>query len=372
MDKFSENLQMQLLDFDEEKRKIWEKNRQPYAAHIELTPRCNFNCVHCYLQKHHIEAEMSYKKIIEILDILHEKGILFITLTGGEIFTRKDFTDIYLYAKQKGFLIELFTNGTALNEQLIELFKKYPPLLIDVSIYGGCEKTYQKITGVSGAFDKVITNCRKLVDAKIRLSLKSPIMNETYDEIVAMQAIADEIGAPICFSFEICSTVDGDSCTLEHQVPLKKMLKYEFDDAIRTKNKTEESRGIIQNNVEFVKQGLRPLFRCKIGLNSFIIDYQGNMCPCMKFKHKGIKLTKNNFDKIWEEFGAYRKMYISDRCKCSSCKMIDYCEVCPAEMDFLYNDFEYRPSAACKYAEARTMFYKGQKNTEQILNEFDG
>ena len=40
---------------------------------------------------------------------------------------RKDFPDIYIYAKKLGMLITLYTNGSLINESIIELFKKYPP-----------------------------------------------------------------------------------------------------------------------------------------------------------------------------------------------------------------------------------------------------
>ena len=75
---------------------------------------------------------------------------MFLTLTGGDIFTRKDFLDIYLYAKRKGFIIELYTNGALINDKIVEVFSKYPPLLVDISLYGSCEETYKKVTGVKG------------------------------------------------------------------------------------------------------------------------------------------------------------------------------------------------------------------------------
>lgn len=87
-----------------------------------MTPRCNFNCVHCYLQDHHAEDFLSKDDVIQMLDLLYDEGILFLTLTGGEVLTRKDFAEIYAYAKRKGFLMEVFTNGYALTEEVIALF----------------------------------------------------------------------------------------------------------------------------------------------------------------------------------------------------------------------------------------------------------
>ena len=191
MKEINEELQIQLLNFDAGKRKKWMQNRCPFSALLELTPVCNMSCIHCYLQEHHFENMLSYAQIIKIIDILYKKGIIFLTFTGGEIFTRKDFLDIYLYAKQKGFLVELFTNGYLIDEPAIQVFKEYPPLLVDVSLYGASELTYQKITGVSGAFEKVVGNCVALKKAGVRVSLKSPIMNETLPELENMQQLIE-------------------------------------------------------------------------------------------------------------------------------------------------------------------------------------
>ena len=114
------------------------------------------NCVHCYLKNLHSEHQLTTQRVFEILDILHDNSILFLTLTGGEILTRSDFAEIYMYAKRKGFFVELFTNAYLFNDDTIELLKKYPPMLVDVSLYGGCEETCYKITGIKGAFRKVL------------------------------------------------------------------------------------------------------------------------------------------------------------------------------------------------------------------------
>lgn len=49
------------------------------------------------------------------------------------------------------------------------------------------------------------------------------------------------------------------------------------------------------------------VFSCNVGMNSFVVDYKGNMCPCMKLKHYGIKLLENTYDSIWERFSAFSK-----------------------------------------------------------------
>ena len=61
-------------------------------------------------------------------------------------------------------------------EKDIQVFSQYPPLLVDISLYGSCEETYRKVTGISGAFEKVISNIKSLLAAGVRVSVKAPVL----------------------------------------------------------------------------------------------------------------------------------------------------------------------------------------------------
>lgn len=367
MEEINEKSHMQILDFNASKRKEWVRKRKPFSVLFELTAQCNMNCIHCYLQNKHNSDQLSYHEIITMIDILYDKGILFLTFTGGEILTRSDFVDIYLYTKKKGFLVELFTNGYLFTDKIIEVLKKYPPLLIDISLYGANEATYYKITGIKGAFERIISNCKKIKQAGLRVSLKSPIMKDTVKELKEMKKIADEINVPFVYTFEICSTIDRCSNPKKLRVPLSDILKYEFEDyyeqvAQGIREEATESDMIIKELSES-----KYIYSCNVALNSFVIDYQGKMLPCMKLRHKGIKLSYDNYDRIWNEFRVYSQLMASDLYVCRGCSARYYCDICPAEMDFLYGDMEYRPASICKCAKIRKEFYEGRVTFEDAI-----
>lgn len=371
MEEINEKLHMQLIDFDSSKRENWVRNRKPFSVLFELTPRCNMNCIHCYLQNNHVCNQLNFEEIIEIIDILYDKGILFLTFTGGEVFTRKDFIDIYLYAKKRGFLVEVFTNGYSINDDIINIFKEYPPLLVDISLYGANEDTYYKVTGIHNAFEKVINNCKRLKDANIRTFLKSPIIKPTLSEIDDMKVLADKIGVQFIYTFEICSTIDGNNGPKNLQVDLSDALKYEFKNFYDQVEKGE--RNLREDHTDVINDFLndKHIFTCNVALNSFVIDYQGNFCPCMKLRHKGIKLNKDNFDKIWQEFEIFSQLKASKDYVCKKCKAKYFCDVCPGEMDFLYNDMEYRPEHVCISAKIRKKFYEGEISFDEAIEIAD-
>lgn len=368
MEELHHKLHMSILDFDDTRRKDWEMNRKPYSVLFELTARCNMNCIHCYLKDHHVDEDcLSYEEVIEIIDVLYDKGILFLTFTGGDVFTRKDFIDIYLYAKKKGFFVEIFTNGELMTDRDIEVFSQYPPLMIDISLYGANEEKYFEVTGRKNAFQKVMVNCKKLKEANVRFSLKTPLLKQTLGELEKMQGLAAELGTIFAFSFELIPTIDGDASVINYQLDYETMLRKEFEDFDKLKEAEKNIALGVEYNNYFEKKEDSPLFICNVARNSFLIDYTGKLCPCMKLRHRGIKLEDDNFDTIWKEYEKYGKMIASKNYKCSECKARYQCSVCPAEMDLLYNDFEHTEPDLCKVAYARYAFYDEGKSVEEAL-----
>ncbi len=355
------------LDFDKKIRQNWEKERKPYSALFELTPKCNMDCVHCYLQDRHGDAYLSTDEIKKIIDVLCEAGILFLTLTGGEILTRKDIKDIYMYAKKKGFFVELFTNLTLLDDEMVSILNEYPPLIVDVSLYGASEDTYYRVTGLQGAYDRVTNNIRKLHDNNIRVALKCPVITISKNEMEKMKTFADSLGVPIRFTYEIINTIDGDSTPTAYQLDIKSALEMEFAQYVRIDTSMIKKKGEDVGSYEENVVNRDCLFRCNVGKGSLMIDYTGKMAPCMKLRHKGVKLSSENFNDIWKSFYVYSEMQAKKDYKCKTCKHSKYCDLCPAEMERLYGDANYIDESECKKSLAREMFYDDHKSMEEIF-----
>jgi MoaA/NifB/PqqE/SkfB family radical SAM enzyme len=148
--------------------------RVPLQVSIEVTRRCPLECLHCYnnLPMGDLEAkgrEMTKEEHFRVLDELVEMGCFWILYTGGEIFTRKDFLEIYTYAKKKGFLITLFTNGTIINEQIADYLAEWPPFAIEITLYGRTRQTYEALTRIPGSYDRCLRGI-KLLNVGCRLN----------------------------------------------------------------------------------------------------------------------------------------------------------------------------------------------------------
>src|SRR5208282_5382359 len=99
------------------------------------------NCNHCYInlpagERRAMEQELTKDEICRIADEAIELGALWCLITGGEPLLRKDFKEIYVALKKKGLFISVFTNAALVTGEIVELFKKYPPRSLEVTVYG--------------------------------------------------------------------------------------------------------------------------------------------------------------------------------------------------------------------------------------------
>ena len=89
----------------------------PLSALFEVTHRCNLGCEHCYLTEGPVgrprptREELTLEEICRALDQLAGEGTFFLTLTGGEVFMRRDFIPILAHARSLNFSVTIFTTG---------------------------------------------------------------------------------------------------------------------------------------------------------------------------------------------------------------------------------------------------------------------
>ena len=145
---------MNKIAFDDLREKAIEQ-KIPIAVHLDLTYRCNLDCIHCYIVKQD-RPELSTKEVKNILKQLAEAKTLYLTLSGGEILIREDFFEIISYARKLGFSLRLLTNGVLIDEKTADGIASLYPELVAISLYSANPETHDKITNRYGSFDKTI------------------------------------------------------------------------------------------------------------------------------------------------------------------------------------------------------------------------
>ncbi len=94
---------------------------KPLTAVWEITMGCNMRCKHCGSSCHDaLPEELTTAEALKLCDEIGELGLEWITLSGGEPTTRKDWHLIAERLTQNGVIPNIITNGWLFNEKTLE------------------------------------------------------------------------------------------------------------------------------------------------------------------------------------------------------------------------------------------------------------
>ena len=327
----------------------WYKRRHPVDGGMELTPNCNMRCIHCYMKETMEEKCLNTEQIKLIIDKIAAKGVLFLFFTGGEILTRKDFSEIYVYAKRKGLIINLLTNGVLINEELVKIFDKYPPANVSISVYGANTASYNLVTSTRNNFDRLMKNIALLKKYNIHTELKYIGMKENEGEMESIKKIAEEYGTDFLSAFQLFPTLKCDTSIYKHRIDNSEIVKIEKQNFERVKM---WSSNVNRENPYKNKENV-PLFKCEIGMTTFLIDYRGFLNPCNKARIEEYNLLYDDFTIAWKDFAKFKKILAPKNEACRKCDYFSICSPCPMINYMSTGDYSTPPKIYCDLAKKR-------------------
>jgi len=332
--------------------------RVPANGTIEVTRRCPMRCVHCYnnLPLDDREArlkELSYEEHCRILDEIAEAGCLWLLYTGGEIFARRDFLDIYTYAKKKGMLITLFTNGTLITPKVADYLTDWRPFSIEITLYGCTQETYERITGIPGSFERCMNGIHLLKDRGLPVKLKTVVMTLNRHELRDMKQYAEEeLGLEFRFDAMINARIDCSHGPLSVRLKPEQVVGLDLEDP---KRMTEWKKFAEQfNGSVHAPDHKDDLYYCGAGINAFSIDPSGMLTICAFSYGEAFDLRQGSFREGWEDFLLkVRRKKVTRLTKCSHCEMKVLCGMCPTLGELEEKDGEEPVDFLCQVAHLR-------------------
>lgn len=162
------------------------KALMPLRYFFELTYRCNLNCPYCYIGCERNKNELTTEEWKRVIKQLPFYSV--VTLVGGEPLLRKDFIEILRYTSQKVMnKVHIVSNGTLINDDIINAFIQYKLLLLSVSL-DGFGKTHDNNRGKEGIFDTIISNLENLKSKKPKqmIDIKTIVLKNNLDDILKL------------------------------------------------------------------------------------------------------------------------------------------------------------------------------------------
>jgi len=375
-----------VLKQDINKASLW-KVAKPLLGRldIELTERCNNNCIHCCinLPADDIDAkqkELSTEEVKKILAEAISLDCMSVRFTGGEPLLREDFEELYIFARKSGLKVLVFTNATLITPHLAELFSHIPPLeKIEVTVYGMRESSYEAVTRASGSFEAFRQGVGLLLEEKVPFVVKGALLPQNKNEMDEFEKWASAIpwmDRPPLYSmfFDLrCRREDG----IKNESIKGLRLKPEEGLKILTRRKNE----YIKQMQEFCSKFIRPpkdkLFCCGSGLDGGCVDAYGYFQPCIMLRHPGCVYDLKNgslkdaltnlFPKI-REMKATNPEYLS---RCAKCFLKGLCEQCPARSWSEHGTLDTPVEFLCQIAHIHARFLGLIKENELAWEVLD-
>ncbi|MBL7069054.1 MAG: radical SAM protein [Candidatus Omnitrophica bacterium] len=336
-------------------KKNWQLKR-PNVCQFELTFRCGLRCNYCYSDCYnrpaYLKKELKTDEVKHILDKVYDAGVIWLCFTGGDPLTRKDFLDIYSYAKEKGFIITIFSNLTSLTKRIVEHLKKNPPFVIEITLNAATRNLYEKITGVEDSFDKVMRGIESVKKAKLPMKIKTQITKDNLAEIPKIRSFVKGLGLKFSPSTDLYARLNGDSAPCNLRLSPQEILSLNgkgriSDDACEllrdTKHRTPNTKARTPNT---------SLFRCTIGGgDGFNVDPYGRTFPCALIRKPAFNLLKVNIEYALNELlSLVRERRFTVDSKCSGCGLRESCRWCPGRAYVERGDMETPVEYYCELA----------------------
>lgn len=162
------------------------KLRSPISLNLETTSNCNWKCEFCSIatkSNNHENSYRSLEKFKSIIDELTKAEVLRINLFGGEPFLHPEITEIAKYAKDSGFFVGFTSNGSRINEKMVDRLLDYV-IGGSISIHG-LKDTHEKITGVKHSFEKSVKALEIMTHAGLETGICYTLTNRNKDELEA-------------------------------------------------------------------------------------------------------------------------------------------------------------------------------------------
>ncbi|MBQ8211089.1 MAG: radical SAM protein [Treponema sp.] len=321
------------MEYDDIKNWFVE-NKKLFFASIELTQRCNFSCKHCFCPEK-TGGGLSLSELKKIIDKIYSTGCLFLNITGGEVLLCEHFLELYLYAKEKGFIIDIMTNGSLLRKEHVEVFKKFPPSNISITLYGANEQEYKDFTGNEKSFAKVMEGLELLKKNNIQFALRA-VAAKTFEKSLldgSFDKIAENFSVPFRYDPIIFPKISRDMSPLYECMSAASIVELEKSTGLR--------KSAWENKIKEAETEKCFLWHCHGGVSSIFVDCKGNAFVCGIYRNEPISLVENEIDDVLMHLRnihqKHEKIIYSN--ECSRCDKRKICKWCPA-YSFLYNGNE--------------------------------
>lgn len=296
--------------------------------HIEITSKCDERCIHCYIPHENKTSDINQNLFYNILKQSHEMKVLHLTLSGGEPMLHKNFLEFIAKCREYNFSVNILSNLTLLNDDIIQEMKKNPLLGVQTSLYSMDNNIHDSITQRTGSFKETKNAILKLIENDITVQISCPIMiqnKDCYNDVIEwaedhnIYASADPV---------IIASYDNTTKNLACRLSIDDVKELVCKKSTYNKKYLEQIKIEAENKNDITPDA--PV--CSVCTSSICIAENGNVYPCAGWQGYVVGNVKEAFlNDIWEHSEKIiylRTLRKRDFPKCIQCPDKKFCTMC--------------------------------------------
>ncbi len=97
-----------------------------------------------------------------------------------------------------------------LSDDIVDMFKKYTPLMLDITLYGFDKESYKAFTKTSDSFDNASKNLQKYSDSGIPITTTTKLYRLNYHDIDKYKLLDSSFGLNFSLRSFVCSPNNND------------------------------------------------------------------------------------------------------------------------------------------------------------------
>ena len=356
------------------------RQRRPLSCTMELTYRCNFHCRMCYVRMTDAQAAPygRLRTVDEWLDMarqMRDAGVLYLTLTGGECTQYPGFVELYGQLSQLGFRISIMSNAGAYTDSVRDVFRRYPPVSVGITLYGGSKETYAAVTGDPEGLDRAVENIRFFRSIRVPVGLNFTVIRQNVLDYPLVGRLCRDLGC----SWTLITDINGH----RHDVSMSDALQCRLSPAQRACvacHPPEEAALAMENAKELEKalagfqmpqapaEAPPPEPDACIGsCSGCAIFWNGEMNTCISLNgHGNAHPFETGFEAAWAQLKAQQDETFRRPAACQACGMQEDCLHNCAGRRFEGTGSPHRPDPyTCQYTYLLRL-YKARRNGADV------
>lgn len=307
-------------------KQIFHENDFLRSLHIEIANICNERCFHCYipheLKTKTIDSSLFYR----IIEEGRALNIINVTLSGGEPLLHKDFIGFLRKIRELDLSVNVLSNLTLLNDEVLSEMIKNPLLCVQTSLYSMNPEVHDSVTKMKGSFEKTKAGILKLLELGIPVQISCPIMKQNKDSFDKVVKWGNDHGITVATEYVIFASYDHTNSNLVNRLSLNE-VKEAFNSQL-----TKEYATYLYDTAKEKCTLTGEDSICSICRYYLCISAEGDVYPCVGWQNKKLgNLCDDSIQNIWQnskEISCLREIKRKSFPKCVDCKDRGYCNVC--------------------------------------------